>query len=174
MLYDILDYVGLGLAIIPEDRTCTDAPQQWNRPRNIPSGGLILFSEIQFVHHPCGKHVAEVAAARLDKYKKYRASPAVLSEERIKRFCISLELHESVPLFTAVMQGNDCYPLLAVSPSVSSMSSSVVMTSSDMLSSSSLTTPQPTTITPSLSPEEGVWSKITVAQEQATEIEKKT
>ena len=51
----------------------------------------------------------------------------------------------------------------------------MVMTSSDMPSSSSLTTPQPTTITPSLSPEEGVWSKImVVTQEQATEIERKT
>ena len=53
-----------------------------------------------------------------------------------------------------LMRGNDCDPLLAVSSSVSSMSSSVVMTSSDMPSSSSLTTPQPTTITPSLSLED--------------------
>ena len=48
------------------------------------------------------------------------------------------------------MRGNDCDPLLTVSHSVSSISSSVVMTSSDMPSSSSLTTPQLTTITPSL------------------------
>ena len=45
-LYNILDYVELELAIIPEDKTCTDTPQQWNRPRNIPSDGPILFSEI--------------------------------------------------------------------------------------------------------------------------------
>ena len=30
LLYNIVDYVGLGLAIIPEDKTCTDTPQQWN------------------------------------------------------------------------------------------------------------------------------------------------
>ena len=54
------------------------------------------------------------------------------------------------------------------------LSSSVVMTSSDMPSSSSLTTPQPTTITPSLSAEERVWSKIMVTQEQAEKIERKT
>ena len=53
------------------------------------------------------------------------------------------------------------------------MSSSVVMTSSDMASSFSLTTPQPTTITPSLSPEEDVWSRIMVTREQAVEIERK-
>ena len=70
MLYNILDYVQLGLAIIPEDKTCTDTAQQWNRPRNIPGGGLILFSEIQFVHHSTENVKADVAAARLDEYKK--------------------------------------------------------------------------------------------------------
>ena len=42
-----------------------------------------------------------------------------------------------------------------------------------MPSSSSLTTPHMTTITPSVSPEE-VWSKIMGTQEQAAEIERKT
>ena len=53
----------LGLAVIPEDKTCTDTPQQWNRPRNIPDDGPILFSEIQFVHCSFRKLKAEVAAA---------------------------------------------------------------------------------------------------------------
>ena len=53
------------------------------------------------------------------------------------------------------------------------MSSLVVMTSSDMPSSSSLTTPL-TTITPSLSPEDGVWSKMIVTWEQAAEMERKS
>ena len=47
------------------------------------------------------------------------------------------------------------------------------MTSSDMPLSSFLTTPQLTNTTPSLSPEEGVWSKIMVTREQAAEIERK-
>ena len=72
------------------------------------------------MHRSYRKRKAEVAAALLDKYKKCRG-PAVLSEEHIRRFCTSLEPHESAPLFTAIMQGNDCDPLLAVSPSASSM-----------------------------------------------------
>ena len=36
LLCNILDYVEHGLSIIPEDKTCTDTPQQWNRPRYIP------------------------------------------------------------------------------------------------------------------------------------------
>ena len=111
------------------------------------------------MHHSHGKRKAEVAAARFDKHEKCRASPAVLSEECFRCFCSSLESHESAPLlFTDVMRGSDSDLLLAVSPSVSSMSGSVVMTSSDMPSSSSLTTPQQTTITRSLLLEEGVWS----------------
>ena len=43
LLYNILNYVELELAIIPEDKTCTDTAQQWNRPRNIPGDGPILF-----------------------------------------------------------------------------------------------------------------------------------
>ena len=48
LLYKILDYVELGLAINPEDKTCTDIPQQWKRTRNVPGDGPILFSEIHF------------------------------------------------------------------------------------------------------------------------------
>ncbi len=81
-----------------------------------------MFIKIQFKHHSYGNHKAEVTAARLDKYIKYRASPAVLSEERIRDFCTSLELHEGTPLFTAIMLGSDCDPLPALSPSFTSMS----------------------------------------------------
>ena len=114
LLYNIIDYVELGLAIIPEDKTCTDTPQQWNTPRIIPGDGPILFSEIQFVHLSCGKRKAVVVAA-LDKFKKYCTGPVVLSEERIRCFCTSRKFLESAPLLNAVMRGNDCDPLLAVS-----------------------------------------------------------
>ena len=43
LLCNILDHVELGLAIIPEDKTCTDTPQQWSRPRNIPGDGPFCF-----------------------------------------------------------------------------------------------------------------------------------
>ena len=66
LLYNILDYVQLGFAIIPKKKTCTDTSQQWNRPRNSPGEGPIMFSEIQFVQHSYGKCKAEVAAAPLD------------------------------------------------------------------------------------------------------------
>ena len=72
LLCNILDYVELELAIIPEDKTCIDTSQQWSRPRNIPGDG-------PNVHHSYGKRKAEVAAARLDKYK---------SAMQVLQFCL--------------------------------------------------------------------------------------
>ena len=43
LLYNILNYVQLVVAIIPEDQTCTDTSQQWSRPRNIPGDGPFCF-----------------------------------------------------------------------------------------------------------------------------------
>ncbi len=53
LLYNILDYTELGLNEIPPDKTCTELPQQWHKPKNITYNGPALFSEIQFVHHVC-------------------------------------------------------------------------------------------------------------------------
>ena len=63
-----------------------------------------------------GKCKAEFAAAHLDKYQKYLASAAVLSDKRLRHF--RSESHESGPLLTAIMQAKNLEPLLAVSPSV--------------------------------------------------------
>ena len=105
------------------------------------------------MHHSYGKRKAEVAAPRLDTLKKCHASPTVLSEELFQCFVhTSLESHESAPLFAAVMRGYDCDTLLCPL----ALSSLVVMTSSDMSLGSALTTPQPSSITPSLSSEESL------------------
>ena len=61
LLFNILDYVELGLYAIPEDKTCTDKPQQWNRPKTSAANGPIIFSEIQFVYHTYGKWNADAA-----------------------------------------------------------------------------------------------------------------
>ena len=57
LLYSILDYVELGLAIIPEERPALATHNNGigqeiaQVPRNILGDGPILFSEIQFVRH---------------------------------------------------------------------------------------------------------------------------
>ena len=122
------------------------------------------------VHHSYGKHNAEISAAQLDKYKRDCASPAVPSEEHIQCFCASLESHKSTPLITALMLHNDCDPLLALSPCINSMYSSVVMISPYMpkFFPDHSTTDDYHSLT--LSPEEGVWSKIMVTHEKLQKL----
>ena len=51
LLYNILDYIELGLNEIPSDKICTEQPQQWHKPKNNVDSGSVLFSDIPFVHH---------------------------------------------------------------------------------------------------------------------------
>ena len=110
LLYNILDYVELGLSALREDKSCNDNPLQWNRPKTSAANGTILFSEIQFVRHTYGKQNAEAAAIRMEEHK-YFACPESLrpiSEERIRCFCTSLESLQKMSLFATVMRANDC------------------------------------------------------------------
>ena len=66
LLYNILDYTELGLDEIPQDKTCTEEPQQWHKPKTNADIEPALFSEIQFVHHAYGKRKAEECALRME------------------------------------------------------------------------------------------------------------
>ena len=111
LLYNILDYTELGLTTIPEDKTCTDKPQQWNTPNTIQDNGPILFSEIQFVHHSYENIRQKKWWPEWISVKKYRACPGTLHiwlEDRIRCFCTKLESQKNASLFTTVLRGNDC------------------------------------------------------------------
>ena len=79
MLYNILDYVELGISEIPADKTCTEKPQQWHKLKGNVDEGPVLFSEIQFVHHTYGKRKSEEGALQMEKMKKYRACTSIFS-----------------------------------------------------------------------------------------------
>ena len=115
---------------IPQDKTCTQQPQQWHKPKTNAENGPALFSEIQFVHHAYGKRKPEECALRMEKWKKFRACPSKFStliKECIRQFCTSLEANSYAVQFTAVMRNNDCKPLS--SPACSSTSPACSSTS---------------------------------------------
>ena len=58
LLYCVLDYSERQLQVIPDHKTCTDKPQQWNIAKNS-TDGPILFSDILIVHHVYGKRKAK-------------------------------------------------------------------------------------------------------------------
>ncbi len=175
LLYNILDYTELGLNEIPPDKTCTELPQQWHKPKNITYNGPALFSEIQFVHHVYGKRKAEECALRMEKLKKYRACPSNLSivtEERIRKLCTSLEADSNAVPFTTVMRNNDYKPLssstspFSASPSCASPSSPA---SPSTIEHNSIS--RGDSATSAATPEEKVWEEVNVTSDQAKHIE---
>ena len=64
LLYNILEYIELGLSEIPQDKS-TEQPQQWHKPCKNVADGPVFFSEIQFVHHSYGKRKAEECAVQI-------------------------------------------------------------------------------------------------------------
>ena len=169
LLYNILDYTELGLDEIPQDKTCTEQPQQWHKPKTNADNGPALFSEIQFVHHAYRKRKAEECALRMEKWNKFRACPSKFStliKDCIRQFCTSLEANNNAVQFTAVMRNNDCKPLS--SPACSSTSPACSSTSDNN------STLDGDSAIPAPTPEEKVWKKVNVNSEQAEHIEKIT
>lgn len=114
LLYCVLDYSERQLQVIPDHKTCTDKPQQWNVAKN-PTDGPILFSDILIVHHVYGKRKAEEECTRSKKRKEYRACPTSLqavSEDQIRALCTGLQSHTDNPPFPKVLRGNDCRPAI--------------------------------------------------------------
>ena len=88
-----------------------DKPQQWNVAKEITDRGLMLFSNIQIVHHTYGKRKAEEECNRMSKHKQYRACPTSLqavTEEQIRVLCTSLESHQKSSPFLKLLRGTDC------------------------------------------------------------------
>ena len=153
LLYNILDYVELGICEIPADKTCTEKPQQWHKPKGNVDEGPVLFSEIQFVHHTYGKRKAEEGALQMEKMKQYRACTSIFSrvtEDSIRELCTSLEAGNNASLFTTMMRSNGCQPL----PSTSSETEESTVSQH-----------------PSSTPDEIVWNRVTVNSQQAIKID---
>ena len=91
-----------------------DKPQQWNVAKEMADRRLMLFSNIQIVHHTFGKSKAEEECNRMSKHKQYRACPTSLqavTEEQICVLCTSFESHQKSSPFSKLLRGNDCKPL---------------------------------------------------------------
>lgn len=171
LLYNILDYVELGLGDIPADKSCTDQPQRWNKPKGAEPTAPVLFSEIQFVHHAYGKRKAEDYALRVSKIKRFRACPptcGLVSEEKIRKFCTSLEANNNAKLFTSVMRNNDCKPTSVTCNYAAILKDSNSQPPNQEKSRNQLPDEEQSN---NESPEAKVWNKVNVTKEQAEHIE---
>lgn len=111
----ILDYSDCELTEIPEHKTCTEKPQQWNAAEHTNDGNPVLFLEILFVHHTYGKRKAEEEQERVAKRKQYRACPAssqAVKEEEICALCTNLDSNQKNSSFSKLLRENDCKSLV--------------------------------------------------------------
>ena len=52
VLYTILDFVKSGFEEIPPNKSCTEKPQEWHKPRTqTPKNAPVRFSDILMIHH---------------------------------------------------------------------------------------------------------------------------
>ena len=170
LLYCVLNYSESQLKVIPDHKTCTDKPQQWNVTKKS-TDGPIFFSDILIVRHTYGKRKAEEECTRSSKRKEYRACPASLqavSEDQIRALCTSLESHTDNPPFPIVLRGNECRPL--VEREVCLPSSSTC----DPTEQDSCIIEEMATETHSTNPEEAVFAYVRVSQEEAEKIQLET
>jgi len=115
LLYCVLDYFNRELTEIPEHKTCTEKPQQWNVAKHTNNGNPVLFSEILLVHHTYGKRKAEDERENMARQKQYRACPVSLQtvkEEEIRALCTSLDSNLEISPFSKLLRENDCKPLI--------------------------------------------------------------
>ena len=198
LLYCVLDYCDRQLTLIPDHKTCTDKPQQWNVAKKSMDGP-ILFSDILIVHHTYGKRKAEEECARTSKRKEYRACPTSLqavSEDQIRALCTSLESHTANPPFPKVLRGNECRPwpladIEACSSSSLSLPGDDPNSCSIQLNSDATISETPnsstaqndsvscidkeiTTVTHSTNAKEAVFAYVRVSQEEAEKIQLET
>ncbi len=60
-----------------------------------------------------GNWKAEDYALHVSKIKRFHACPPtcnLVTEEKIRKYCTSLEANNNAKLFTSVMRNNDCKP----------------------------------------------------------------
>ena len=48
LLFQLLDFIELGLTEIPDDKTCTQELQQWHVPKKAQSQDAVLFEDLIF------------------------------------------------------------------------------------------------------------------------------
>ncbi len=120
LLYTVLDYVESDLSEIPEDASCTDKPQQWNKPHStVVSGGAIPIEELLFTKHSYygdkTHQKSEKRAQRSLDRQAYNASPSFatkVNELQIKTLCENLKAIKTPtkPMIIDLLEGNNYKP----------------------------------------------------------------
>ena len=80
VLYTILDFVESGFQEIPPNKTCTEKPQEWHKPRTqTPKNAPVRFSDILMIHHDYDADKENKTGKRIQRKREklaYTACPS--------------------------------------------------------------------------------------------------
>ena len=111
-LFQIHDFVELGLSVVPDDKSCTDVLQQWNVPRNMDTHGPLLFTELKFekanFERDNSKRKRPILSASRDGYCATPPMAREISVERITK--LKDNLTGSNTLLSTLLCDSDCKP----------------------------------------------------------------
>ena len=121
VLYTILDFVESGFEEIPPNKSCTEKPQEWHKPRTqTPKNAPVRFSDILMIHHDYDADKDNKTDKRIQRKREkltYTACSSYalkVTSDQIYSFCFDLKENsdKSKPMLVDVLEGNSYEPVI--------------------------------------------------------------
>ena len=121
VLYTILDFVESGFEEIPPNKSCTEKPQEWHKPRRQnPKNTTVYFNDILMIRHDYEadkNNKTYKQMKRKNEKQSYSACPSYalkVTSEQIHKFCCDIRGNsdESKPMICDLLEGNDYKPVI--------------------------------------------------------------
>jgi hypothetical protein len=113
LLFQIIDYIQLELAEVPDDLTCTQLLQQWHVPRSDETDEPVLLEDIRFKKH-CYKQESKTKKQDTSAEDNvYNPTPHFAREpckSRVERLAKGLEEAGKASYLSKLLQSNNCVP----------------------------------------------------------------
>ena len=110
-LFQLLDYVELGLSDVPDDKTCTQELQTWHIPKTNTAQQALLFEDLIFPQDTYEKDKKGRKRAVLEgKRNSYSSTPLKACRSDLKRLKTGLEKAGSTCHLAGVLNDTDCCP----------------------------------------------------------------
>ena len=112
MLYTIFSFAESGFEKIPLNKSCTEKPQEWHKPRTqTPKIAPIRFSDILMIHHDYDADKNNKTDKRIQRKREqvaYTACPYALKVTSD----LKANSHKPKPMLVDVLEGNDYEPVI--------------------------------------------------------------
>ena len=110
-LYQLLDYIELGLSDIPDDKTCTQELQKWHVPRKNTTQEALLFEDLIFPQDSYDKDKkGRKRPIPEGKREDYCSTREKVSKDDLERLKTSLEKAGSTCHLVGILGNTNCEP----------------------------------------------------------------